>query len=44
MDYHEAPPNPLALGLDAAALDTLWGLLALLTAAPIAYLAVSDST
>lgn len=40
MEYYEPPPNPLTLGLDGAALATLWGLLALLAAGPIAYLAV----
>jgi hypothetical protein len=36
MQYYEPP---LTLGLDAAAIATLWGLAALLAAAPIAYVA-----
>lgn len=40
MEYYEPPPNPLTLGLDGAALAILWGLLALLVAAPITYIAV----
>ena len=36
MEYYEPP---LTLGLDAAAIATLWGLAALLAATPIAYVA-----